>query len=87
MLFLDARDKHRRYQVFEHIAADQGYTSRIPNEKRGMSINEKHNEQQSIEPEMEAYMRAEVEKGVSIYELTVKTRYNGYAHTVTRVTG
>jgi len=35
------RGKYQRYQVFGHIAATHGYTSRIPNERWGIPIDEK----------------------------------------------
>ena len=37
------RDKNQRCQVFGHIAATHGYTSREPNERWGIAIQGKYN--------------------------------------------
>ena len=39
-----ARDKYQRRQVFGHIAATHGYTSRIPNERWVIPIEDKYQE-------------------------------------------
>jgi len=39
------RGKYQRYQVFGHIAAANGYESRVPNERCDILLNEKFNNQ------------------------------------------
>ena len=57
------RDKHQRYQVFGHTAAMRGYTSRTPNERRGIRIQDKYSGEDEINPpqELRTYMTAEID--------------------------
>ena len=57
------RGDYRRYQVFGHIAANHGYTSRTPNERRGIRIQDKYTEEQEHGPpqDLQVYMIAEID--------------------------
>ena len=57
------RDKHQRYQVFCHATATHGYTSRTPNEGRGIQIHDKYSDEpETNQPqERKPYMAAEID--------------------------
>ena len=57
------RAKHRRYHVFGHAAATHGYTSRTPNERRGIQIHAKYPDEPETNPpqEIKPYMAAEID--------------------------
>ena len=56
-------DKHQWYQVFGHAAAMHGYTSRTPNERRGIRIQDKYSNGNEINlpQELRPYMTDEID--------------------------
>ena len=59
------RDKYQWYQVFGHVAATHGYTSRIPNERWGIQIQDKYQQPEenpgiNLPGNLKPYMREEI---------------------------
>ena len=59
------RDRCQWYQVFGHIAATHGHTSRVPNKRRGIKLPGRHEEQETpiLHANIKQHLSAEIYNG------------------------